>query len=48
MLNSRDFSRLDVLHEELTRLSLQNAGFRPPEISERIRQELETINSNKE
>ena len=48
MLNSRDFSRLDVLHEELIRLSLQNAGFRPPEIHKRIRQELETFNSNKE
>ena len=48
MLNSRDFSRLNVLHEELIRLSLQNAGFRLPEIHKRIRHELETFNSNKE
>ena len=48
MLNSKDFSRLDVLHEELIRLSLQNAGFRPPEIPKRIQQELETFHSNKE
>ena len=48
MLNSRDFSRLDVLHEELIRLSLQNAGFLPPEIQERIQHELKTFHSNKE
>ena len=48
ILNSRDFSRLDVLHEELIRLSLQNAGFLPPEIQERIQHELKTFHSNKE
>lgn len=48
ILKEQDLTRLDELHEELIRLSLQNAGFIPPEIPERIQQELKIFNSTKE
>ena len=48
ILKEQDLTRLNELHEELIRLSLQNAGFIPPEIPERIQQELKIFNSTKE
>ena len=43
ILSGGDYSRLDALHEAVIRLSLEHAGFDPPEISGQIRHELETF-----
>ena len=43
ILSGGDYSRLDALHEAVIRLSLERAGFDPPEISGQIRHELETF-----
>ena len=48
ILQSHDFSRLDLLHEEVIRLSLKIAGFRVAEIPEQLQKELMKYNLTKE